>query len=378
MNFIKTTMGLLPYKQRCFNINEAHLDDEVMTSCFRILYTHFNKLGINWGPAFSSLIGIVRNDGYLSWANNLCIYILKEDEERFKDELWAIVADGFEVIRYERRGLYYLRKDKQYIKIFILRKIASNVRHTGGSDFIFEQYLHDTTKWEFRGMMLNVPSELDEYLTFQYGNWVVPIQYKNKQVVRIFTHLSQRLQDLLPSSVYYKWMIARRQKDFKRFKVLCEKNGKVLPDNVELTYVKQRKHEKVLTVGVYDLIHKGHAELFRRAKGLGDYLVVAVQDGGWVNKYKDTKLLNSTEDRCLMVQSIRYVDEVVVYTDVDELVKNIDFDIFVTGPDQIHAGFQRAMKWCEKNGKEHLVLGRTDGVSSSELKAKISSKTNSK
>ena len=118
--------------------------------------------------------------------------------------------------------------------------------------------------------------------------------------------------------------------------------------------------------------------MLRRAKGLGDYLVVAVQDGGWVNKYKDTKLLNSTEDRCLMVQSIRYVDEVVVYTDVDELVKNIDFDIFVTGPDQIHAGFQRAMKWCEENGKEHLVLGRTDGVSSSELKAKISSKTNSK
>ncbi|OKZ08041.1 MAG: hypothetical protein BHV75_14725 [Bacteroides oleiciplenus] len=142
--------------------------------------------------------------------------------------------------------------------------------------------------------------------------------------------------------------------------------------------MKQRKHKKVLTVGVYDLIHKGHAELFRRTKGLGDYLVVAVQDGGWVNKYKDAKLLNSTEDRCLMVQSIRYVDEVVVYTDVDELVKNIDFDIFVTGPDQIHAGFQRAMKWCEENGKEHLVLGRTDGVSSSELKAKISSKTNSK
>lgn len=115
--------------------------------------------------------------------------------------------------------------------------------------------------------------------------------------------------------------------------------------------MKQRKHEKVLTVGVYDLIHKGHAELFRRAKGLGDYLVVAVQDGGWVNKYKDTKLLNSTEDRCLMVQSIRYVDEVVVYTDVDELVKNIDFDIFVTGPDQIHAGFQRAMNGARRMGR---------------------------
>lgn len=72
-------------------------------------------------------------------------------------------------------------------------------------------------------MMLNVPSELDEYLTFQYGNWVVPIQYKNKQVVRIFTHLSQRLQDLLPSSVYYKWMIARRQKTLNVSKYCAKK-----------------------------------------------------------------------------------------------------------------------------------------------------------
>ena len=76
-----------------------------------------------------------------------------------------------------------------------------------------------------------------------------------------------------------------------------------------------------------------------------------------------------------MVRSIRYVDEVVVYKDVDESIKNIDFDVFVTGPDQIHAGFQRAIKWCEDNAKEHLVIGRTEGVSSSELKIKILEKT---
>lgn len=44
------------------------------------------------------------------------------------------------------------------------------------------------------------------------------------------------------------------------------------------------------------------------------------------------------------------------------------------GPDQCHAGFKRAIQWCEANGKEHIVLGRTDGVSSSELKAKIAKK----
>ena len=85
--------------------------------------------------------------------------------------------------------------------------------------------------------------------------------------------------------------------------------------------------------------------------------------------------MNSTEDRKYMIKSIRYVDEVITYTDVDKIVQDVDFDIFVTGPDQCHAGFQKAIKWCEGHGKEHIVLGRTDGVSSSELKAKIAEKT---
>ncbi len=70
-----------------------------------------------------------------------------------------------------------------------------------------------------------------------------------------------------------------------------------------------------MTVGVFDLLHKGHVELFRRAKELGDHLIVAVQDGDFIHKYKPTALIyNSTADRMYMVKSIRYVDEVITYT----------------------------------------------------------------
>lgn len=132
------------------------------------------------------------------------------------------------------------------------------------------------------------------------------------------------------------------------------------------------KNVKILTVGVYDMLHKGHIELFRRAKSLGDYLIVAVQDEEAVLKYKpNTNIVNSTEDRVYMVNSIRYVDETTIYKDVDDFVKEVDFDVFVSGPDQCHAGFQQAIQWCVENGKKHVVLSRTDGVSSSELKLKI-------
>ena len=132
--------------------------------------------------------------------------------------------------------------------------------------------------------------------------------------------------------------------------------------------------KRVLTVGVYDLLHIGHVELFRKAKALGDYLIVAVQDSEVILKYKpEAKMIYSTEERMYMVKAIRYVDDVVVYRGVDDIVKVVDFDVFVTGPDQSHDGFRRAMAWCQKNGKQTIVLPRTEGISSSWLKEQIKS-----
>jgi glycerol-3-phosphate cytidylyltransferase len=127
--------------------------------------------------------------------------------------------------------------------------------------------------------------------------------------------------------------------------------------------------KKVLTVGVYDLLHVGHVELFRKAKALGDYLIVAVQDSEVVALYKpESQTVLSTEERCYMVRAIRYVDEVVVYRDVNDIVREVDFDIFAKGPDQRHEGFQKAVEWCQAQGREVVVLPRTEGVSSTDLK----------
>ncbi len=125
----------------------------------------------------------------------------------------------------------------------------------------------------------------------------------------------------------------------------------------------------VLTVGVYDMLHIGHVLLFMKAKQLGDRLVVAIQDEEVVLKYKpNTKMIYSTEERIFMVSSVKYVDEVVTYKDIDTDIKNIEFDIFVKGPDQIHDGFKRAIEWCERHGKEVVVIPRTEGISSTLLR----------
>lgn len=129
----------------------------------------------------------------------------------------------------------------------------------------------------------------------------------------------------------------------------------------------------ILTVGVYDMLHIGHILLFKHAKELfpeGECkLVVAVQDGNYIQKYKpEARMVYTTEERMFMVSAVRWVDEVIVYKDVDKDIQDIDFDVFAKGPDQIHAGFQRAVEWCKANGKEVVVIPRTEGISSTMLR----------
>ena len=86
---------------------------------------------------------------------------------------------------------------------------------------------------------------------------------------------------------------------------------------------------KILTFGVYDYFHIGHLRLFKQCKKYADYLIVAVQDGNDILKYKpDADVLYSTEERVEILQALRIVDEVIVYHSVSvETLEQIDFDV---------------------------------------------------
>ena len=129
---------------------------------------------------------------------------------------------------------------------------------------------------------------------------------------------------------------------------------------------------KVLTFGVYDYFHLGHLRLFKQCKQHGDYLVVAVQDGDYILKFKpEAKVLYTTEERLELVEALKIVDKVVTYTAVDETIKDLDFDVLAIGEDQNHEGFQRAIKWCEDHNKKVVRLKRTPNICSSNIKKEL-------
>ncbi len=131
--------------------------------------------------------------------------------------------------------------------------------------------------------------------------------------------------------------------------------------------------KKILTFGVFDYFHLGHLRLFKQAKEYADYLIVAVQNGEYILKFKpDAKVLYSTEERVEILEALSIVDEVVVYDTVcAAALERIDFDILALGEDHKGDRFDEMEEWCRKHNKEIVRLKRTAGISSSSIKKGI-------
>lgn len=129
--------------------------------------------------------------------------------------------------------------------------------------------------------------------------------------------------------------------------------------------------KKVITYGTFDLFHIGHLNLLRRAKELGDYLIVAVSSDefNWKEKGKVCQIRDV--DRMEIVKAIRYVDEVILEESWDQKVKDVqkyDVDVFVMGDDW-KGKFDFLKEYCEV-----VYLPRTEGISSTQLKEELRNK----
>ena len=94
---------------------------------------------------------------------------------------------------------------------------------------------------------------------------------------------------------------------------------------------------KVWTNGCFDILHKGHIELFRYAKSLGDELVVGIDTDEKVKLDKgEDRPINNLQDRMYMLQSIKYIDKVIPFDSTKDLEKTIKWyrpNIMVIGSD---------------------------------------------
>lgn len=125
--------------------------------------------------------------------------------------------------------------------------------------------------------------------------------------------------------------------------------------------------KKVITYGTFDLLHYGHINLLKRAKELGDYLIIALSTDEF-NEIKGKKCYFPYEERKKLVESIRYVDLVIPEVSWEQKVddvKEFKVDIFAIGDDW-KGKFDFLKEYCEV-----IYLPRTPEISTTKIKSDL-------
>jgi len=125
---------------------------------------------------------------------------------------------------------------------------------------------------------------------------------------------------------------------------------------------------KVITLGTFDLLHTGHINLLKRAKELGDYLIVGLSSDDFA-LFKGKKTVLNYEQRKQILEAIKYVDEIFYvdsfYNEIIEIIERKP-DVFVIG-DDYKGKFDRLSEF----GIKVIYLSRTPDISSSIIRKEL-------
>lgn len=123
--------------------------------------------------------------------------------------------------------------------------------------------------------------------------------------------------------------------------------------------------KRVITYGTFDLLHYGHINLLKRAKALGDYLIVALSTDEF-NQLKNKKCYFSYEKRKTFLEAIRYVDLVIPEISWEQKRSDMHeyhIDTFVMGND-----WEGKFDFLKEEGVQVVYLSRTPEISTTRIK----------
>lgn len=124
--------------------------------------------------------------------------------------------------------------------------------------------------------------------------------------------------------------------------------------------------KRIITYGTFDLLHYGHINLLRRAKALGDYLIVALSTDEFNLSEKNKKCFFTYEKRKMLLEAIRYVDLVIPENCWEQKKSDIHeyhIDTFVMGDD-----WKGKFDYLKQEGCEVVYLERTPEISTTQIK----------
>lgn len=206
MASLKTYKGSYKFKQKNIVLGTKKINKEISKNNLLEVKRIFDKENLFFGLIYGTLLGAIRENDFLDHDEDIDLYVLGEDEEKLKLMFFELKKSGFELIRYERRGLYSIERNGEYIDFYIMKPFAKGVLYGGGDGFMLERHLLNTKLIDFQGAKFAVPSQSIEWLELYYGEtWKTPIIYNYGTTPGykiVISKMRSIIRRSLPSFVY--------------------------------------------------------------------------------------------------------------------------------------------------------------------------------
>lgn len=182
MPVINTPKGKYRYKVKALYQGIKRIDKKIAFENLRLFKQLCDKHGYDFFLAYGTLLGAVRDKDFIDHDEDIDLGALFEDKDILLSMLFELRENGFEVIRWNDRGLMSLIRKGEYIDIYMFKPLTRKLYAVCGAPFP-KEFLDNQAKLMFKGLDFNVPADYERDLEFHYGkNWTTPIADNDFQV----------------------------------------------------------------------------------------------------------------------------------------------------------------------------------------------------
>lgn len=215
---IRTSFGFISYKTYPLYIGVKVINKEISRENLLLVKEILDKHSVFFGLIAGTLLGAVREHDFISHDEDTDLYLLEEDKQKVFDILPEFLKDGFNIARYDRRGLLSIIRKGEYIDLYFFSDYGNQIRICSGW-CIPERFLLNTSQYVFQGSIFMVPKDYVAYLEYEYGmDWQTPIPYTDYTMnnwKRKMLQLKEQAKDILPNWAYF-YLVRKAEKKIEK------------------------------------------------------------------------------------------------------------------------------------------------------------------
>jgi phosphorylcholine metabolism protein LicD len=170
---IKTREGEYQFKPRNLFHGRKKINKKIARENLLLLRDILRKTDIRWGLIFGTLLGAVREKNFISHDEDIDLYIFYEDKDKILELIYEFKKFGFDVARYEKKSLFSIIRNNEYIDFYFFKKKFFGRRCL--DYYIPNFFFKHNAKIKFFNKYFPTLNNARKYLEFQYGkDWKIP------------------------------------------------------------------------------------------------------------------------------------------------------------------------------------------------------------